>query len=215
MIHGKRGCTIYRKLDCEFPNLPSCSAKGKLLKFNGTGQTKDCPPTATAPLYFWCRPPSGDHPIAWRFTAQSSGPGGRPVIGIHIGFRSRNLSKVRLPDPRNLLCFRQATGLDLGPPMTTQHRHVDFFHTTTGRVMFFAAAIMVLLVFAFSHVLRISRKAAASRFKQLVFVTKFASTLPSTICSTPPKANIWLDPQKLSPRGALYQIPMTGKFERY
>jgi hypothetical protein len=142
IVNKKRGCTIYRKLDCEFPKLPSCCARGKLLKFNGA---------ATALLYLWCRPPSGDHPIAWRFTAQSSGPGGRPVIGIHIGLRLRNLSKVRLPHPRNVLCFRQATGLDLGPPMT-QNRHVDFFHTTTGRVIFFAAAIMVLLFFAFSHV---------------------------------------------------------------
>ena len=151
MVHRKRGYTIYRKLDCELPNLPSCCARGKLLKFNGNLEPKGCPPTATALLCFWCRPPSGDHPIAWRFTAQSSGPGGRPVIGIHIGLRSRNLSKVRLPHPRNVLCFRQATGLDLGPPMT-QNRHVDFFHTTTGRVIFFAAAIMVLLFFAFSHV---------------------------------------------------------------
>jgi hypothetical protein len=148
MIHGKRGCSIYRKLDCELPNLPSCCARGKLLKFNGNLEPKGCP-HGDSP--FWCRPPSGDHPIAWRFTAQSSGPGGRPVIGIHIGLRSRNLSKVRLPHPRNVLCFRQATGLDLGPPMT-QNRHVDFFHTTTGRVIFFAAAIMVLLFFAFSHV---------------------------------------------------------------
>jgi hypothetical protein len=148
MIHGKRGCTIYRKLDCELPNLPSCCARGKLLKFNGNLEPKGCP-HGDSP--FWCRPPSGDHPIAWRFTAQSSGPGGRPVIGIHIGLRSRNLSKVRLPHPRNVLSFLQATGLDLGPPMT-QNRHVDFFHTTTGRVIFFAAAIMVLLFFAFSHV---------------------------------------------------------------
>jgi len=141
LVHGKRGCTIYRKLDCEFPNLPSCCAT-----------LNQRAPAAAALLYFSCRPPSEDHPIAWRFTAQSSGPGGRPVIGIHLGLRSRNLSKVRLPHPRNVLCFRRATGLDLGPPMTTQNRHVDFFHTTTGRVIFFTAAIMVLLFFAFLHV---------------------------------------------------------------
>jgi len=84
IVNEKRGCTIYRKLDCEFLKLPSFGARGKLLKFNGTLQPKGCPLTATPLLYLWCRPPSGDHPIAWRFTAQSSGPGGRPITWIHI-----------------------------------------------------------------------------------------------------------------------------------
>jgi hypothetical protein len=52
MVHEKRGCTIYRKLDCEFPKLLSCCARGKLLKFNGTLQPKGCPLTATALLIF-------------------------------------------------------------------------------------------------------------------------------------------------------------------
>jgi hypothetical protein len=36
--------------------------------------------------------------------------------------------------------------------MTTQKPHLDFFHSTTGRLMFFAAALIVLLLFAFTYV---------------------------------------------------------------
>ena len=41
-----------------------------------------------------CRPPSADHPIASRFTAQSSRVGGRPVTHVPHCSRGRNLSKV-------------------------------------------------------------------------------------------------------------------------
>src|SRR6476660_3099483 len=43
-----------------------------------------------------CRPPSEDHPIARRFTAQSSRLDGRPVTHVPHCSRGRNLSKVRL-----------------------------------------------------------------------------------------------------------------------
>jgi len=42
--------------------------------------------------------------------------------------------------------------LTRGLAVTAQNRHFDFFHSTTGRVMFFAAAIIVLLFFAFTQV---------------------------------------------------------------
>jgi len=38
------------------------------------------------------------------------------------------------------------------PPMTIPNRQADFFHSTTGRIMFFAATIIVLLFFALSYV---------------------------------------------------------------
>jgi hypothetical protein len=40
----------------------------------------------------------------------------------------------------------------LRPPMTTQDRHFDFFHSAAGRLLFAAAAIIVFLFFAFTYV---------------------------------------------------------------
>jgi hypothetical protein len=48
----------------------------------------------------------------------------------------------------NSSVFRSPTGH--GPPMVTQKQHLDFFHSTTGQLIFFAAAIIILLFFAFT-----------------------------------------------------------------
>jgi hypothetical protein len=48
----------------------------------------------------------------------------------------------------NSSMFRSPTGN--GPPIVTQKQHLDFFNSTTGRLIFFAAAIIILVLFTFT-----------------------------------------------------------------
>jgi len=84
--------------------------------------------------------------------------GGRPIAKT-LNPRRRSCAIYRKLDsrvhPQALMhaeeCDAQANGcFDWGPPMTTQNRPADFFRSTTGRVMFFGAAIIILLFFVFA-----------------------------------------------------------------
>src|SRR5262245_19477910 len=90
-------------------------------------------------------------PIFRRGTDEVSGRGRRPSSlrsDASLDMARVSGSLVNAAAPISSVCID--SGRSRGPPMLTQKQHLDFFHSTAGRLIFFAADIIILLLFAFT-----------------------------------------------------------------